>query len=98
MFDKMKALMDMQKKMQQMKVELQNTSFEATSSDSSVKIVMNGAQDVLEVKILPELAGADKVGLEAAIKDAYNKAIKRSQQVAADKMKNITGFNIPGLT
>lgn len=98
MFDKMKALMDMQNKMQQMKIELQSTSFEVTSSDSSVKIVMNGAQDILEVKILTELAGADKVGLEAAIKDAYNKAVKRSQQVAADKMRNITGFNIPGLT
>jgi len=36
--------------------------------------------------------------LEKAIKDAYNKAIKSSHDIAAEKMKDVTGFNIPGLT
>lgn len=98
MFDKMKQLMEMQKKMQEMKIQLENTNFEVSSADSLVKIAMNGAQEVQEVFIQEPLAlGAEKARLEKAIKDAYNRAVKRSQEIAAGKMKEITGFNLPGL-
>lgn len=99
MFDKMKQLLEMQKKMQEMKRELDNTAFEVTSSDGKVKLAMTASQELKEVKIngddLPEAA---KAALEKSVKDAYNKAIKRAQDIAAEKMKDITGFNIPGLT
>lgn len=97
MFDKMKALMDMQKKMQEMKRELENTTFEIISSDGIVKITMSGTQEVRDASITQDLGRIEKPILEKAIKDVYNKGIKRSQEVAAEKMKNITGFNIPGL-
>lgn len=97
MFDKMKVMLDMQKKMQEMKRELENTTFEIISSDGIVKITMSGTQEVKEVSITQDLGGNEKPVLEKAIKDVYNKGIKRSQEVAAEKMKNITGFNIPGL-
>lgn len=97
MFDKMKAMLDMQKKMQEMKRELENTAFEIISSDGIVKITMSGTQEVKEVSITQDLGRIEKPILEKAIKDVYNKGIKRSQEVAAEKMKNITGFNIPGL-
>ncbi len=98
MFDKMKQLMEMQKKMQEMKRELEAAAFEAASADGTVKVTMNGAQEVNEVKIQADLANTEKANLESALKDAYNRAIKRSQALAAEKMKQITGFNIPGLT
>ena|SRR3989338_7569429 len=98
MFDKMKAMLDMQKKMQEMKRELENTTFEIISLDGVVKITMTGAQEVKEVSITQDLIGIEKQILEKAVKDVYNKGIKRSQEVAAEKVKNITGFNIPGLT
>jgi DNA-binding YbaB/EbfC family protein len=98
MFDKMKAFMDMQKKMQELKRELENTVFDVVSSDGMVKVVMNGAQEAKEIKILKELSDIDKAGLERAIKDAYNKALKRSHDLAGQKMREITGFNLPGLT
>ena len=97
MFDKMKALMDMQKKMQDMKRELENTAFEVSSPDGLIKITMNCAQDVKEVNIQADLEKIEKVTLEKAVKDAYNTGIKRSHDIAAEKMKNVTGFNIPGL-
>ncbi len=97
MFDKMKALMDMQKKMQEMKRELDNTNFEVQSPDGSVKITMNGSQEVEEISIKGELKEIEKAGLEKAIKDAYNMAIKRSHDIAAGKMKDVTGLNLPGL-
>jgi DNA-binding YbaB/EbfC family protein len=98
MFDKMKQLMDIQKKIQEAKRELENTNFDISSSDGLVKITMNGAQEIRQINIMADIQSTDKTTLEKAVKDAYNRAIKRSQDIAAEKMKDIAGFNIPGLT
>jgi len=98
MFDKIKGLMEMQKKMQQAKRELESTAFEVASPDGLVKLTMNGSQEVRALTIQGELTEARKQALEQALKDVYNKAIKRSQDIAAAKMKEITGLNIPGLS
>ena len=98
MFDKMKALIEMQKKMQELKRELDNTDFEISSFDNLVKIKMNGSQEIKEVSILGDLSAMEKTNLEKTIKDTYNRAIKRSHDLAAEKMKGATGLNLPGLT
>ena len=97
MFDKMKQLMEMQKKMQEVKRELDNAIFEITSSDDLVKVTMSGSQEIKEISIQGNLQETEKTDLEKALKDAYNRAIKRSHDMAAEKMKDITGFNLPGL-
>ncbi len=97
MFDKMKALMDMQKKIQEMKRELDNTAFEISSADGLVKVAMTGSQEVKEISIQGNLKEIEKLNLEKAMKDAYNRAVKRSHEIAAGKMKDITGLNLPGL-
>ncbi len=97
MFDKMKALMDMQKKMQDLKRELDNTNFDVQSHDGLIKITMNGSQEVKEVILKESFKETDKSALEKTIKDTYNMAIKRSHDVAAGKMKDITGLNLPGM-
>jgi DNA-binding YbaB/EbfC family protein len=97
MLDKMKALFEMQKKMQEVKRELDNTNFDIQSSDGLVKITMNGAQEVREVVIKDGLGESEKKNLPDSLKDAFNRGIKRSQEIAAQKMKDVTGFNLPGL-
>lgn len=97
MFDKMKQLMEMQKAMQEVKRYLDNTVFEIASSDGLVKISMNGSQELKEISIQANLQEADKAVLEKALKDAYNRAIKRSHELAAEKMKSVSGLNLPGL-
>ena len=97
MLDKMKALFEMQKKMQEIKRELENTNFDIQSSDGLVKITMNGSQEVKEITIKDNLGESEKARLESSLKDTFNRSIKRSQEVAAQKMKDVTGFNIPGL-
>jgi len=97
MFDKMKQLMEMKSKMQELRRELESTTFEIASSDGLVKITMSGAQEVKEVVINDDFKGSEKNNLEKAIKDVYNRAIKRSQEIAAEKMKGITGLNLPGM-
>ncbi|MHB8155032.1 MAG: YbaB/EbfC family nucleoid-associated protein [Candidatus Omnitrophota bacterium] len=98
MFDKMKELFEMQKKMQEVKRELDNINFDIQSSDGAVKITMNGSQEIKEVVIKDNLGESEKARLGNSLKDTFNRAIKRSQEVAAQKMKEVTGFNIPGLT
>ena len=90
--------MDMQKKMQEVKRELDNINFEIASSDGLVKVTMNGSQEVSQISIQGDIQGMEKALLEKAVKDAYNRAIKRSHDLTAQKMKDVTGFNIPGLT
>ncbi len=97
MFDKMKELMAMKQQMEQIKRELDAAVFEMSSSGGTVKVSMNGAQEMKGIWIQGELPSMDKTHLEKEIKDAYNKAIKRSHEIAAQKMKEITGVNAPGL-
>lgn len=97
MLDKIKALMDMQKKMQEIKRQLDNTNFEIQSCDGLVKITMNGSQEVQDIDIFDNPEGMDKDKLQRAIKDAFNRAIKRSQEIAAQKMKEVSGLNLPGM-
>jgi nucleoid-associated protein EbfC len=97
MFDKMKQLMEMQKKMQELKRLLDETTFEVTSGDGLVTVAMSGSQEVVKFAINKELGQVSKADLEKMTKDVYNKAVKRSQEIAASKMKEVTGFNLPGL-
>jgi nucleoid-associated protein EbfC len=97
MFDKMKQLMEMQKKMQEMKKQLDNTTFEVASSDGLLTVTMSGSQEVVTFSINKDLAQVSKADLEKCAKDVYNKAVRRSQEIAASKMKEVAGFNLPGL-
>ncbi|MEK7578636.1 MAG: YbaB/EbfC family nucleoid-associated protein [Patescibacteria group bacterium] len=98
MFDKMKALFDMQKKMEELKRELEAVTFEVESADKSIKITMNGSQEIRDIKIQGNLEGLPNSELETVLKDTCNRAIKRSHDIAAQKMKSVTGLNLPGLT
>lgn len=97
MFDKMKELFEMQKKMKEVKDHLDKTFFDVQSGDGSLKITMNASQQIKDVLLLREPSVLRKENLEAAIKDAVNKGIKRSHDLAAEKMKQVSGLNIPGL-
>lgn len=98
MFDKMKQLLDMQKKMQEIKRELEAAIFEVSSSDGLVKLTMTASQELKALNIQGELPAIEKSSLEKSMLDAYNKALKKSREIAAEKMKSITGLNLPGLT
>jgi len=97
MLDKMKALLEMQQKMQAMKRQLQDTVLEIKSPDGIVRIAMSGTQELKDLTIQGDLKQLDKAALEKALKDAYNRAVKQAQELAAGKMRSITGLDIPGL-
>jgi DNA-binding protein YbaB len=83
--------------MQDIKRQLDALSFEVKSSDGVVSITMNGSQEVKDVVLKPEALSAKPEALARTLKDTFNKAIKRSHDEAAGKMKDVTGLNLPGL-
>ena len=97
MFDKMKQVFEMQKSMQELKRRLEETNFDVSSSNGIVKINMNAAQKINSVNINGNLAELDKAVLETSICDAYERAFKHAQEIAASKIKNISGLNLPKL-
>jgi DNA-binding YbaB/EbfC family protein len=97
MFDKMKGFMEMRRKLEEIKKELDKTNFDIESPGGMVKITMNGSQEVQEVTFGAVSLDGQKDRLQKDIKDTFNRAIKRSQEIAAQKMKEATGINLPGM-
>jgi len=95
MFDKMKQLFEMQKSMQELKRRLEEANFDILSGNGIVKINMNAAQKINAVNINGNLAELDKTVLEKSICDAYDRALKHAQEIAASQLKNISGLNLP---
>ena len=98
MFDKVKKLMEMKKQADILKKELEATIIEVQET-RGIKVVVNGAQMFRSIEIEESLLSAgNKNRIQMDLLRSVNTAVKRSQQAAATKMKNMPGFNIPGLT
>lgn len=95
MFDKAKDLYKLQKQARQIKKQLKNTHIEA--EHEGVVVVINGEQEVITVQINEE-AMTDRKKLQNNLEKCFNKAVKKSQQVGAEMMKDVMGdLNLPGL-
>ena len=64
-----------------------------------VTVTANGRQEILSIKIEPEVVNPEDVEmLEDLILAAVNEAKRKSEELAQEEMKKITGgLNIPGL-
>jgi hypothetical protein len=95
----LKQAQQMHSKISQLQEEMAGKTVEATSGGGMVKVVMNGKQEVLNIRIDPEVVSREDVEmLQDLMVAAVNEAIRNSQQMMAEEMKKITGgLNIPGL-
>ena len=89
----------MQEQMAKMQEELQEKIVEASAGGGAITAKVNGKQEVLEIKIKPEVVDPEDVEmLEDLILAVVNEAIKKSQDMVSGEMSKITGgLNIPGL-
>lgn len=96
MFDKIKDIYQLQKQAKIIKKELKNIHIEAEVD--GVIVIIDGEQEVISVTF-PETEPVNFKKLGESTAKAFNKAVKKSQQIAAEKMKPIMGnLNMPGLT
>lgn len=77
-------------KMRKLQKELSKEVVEVEAGDGAVKIQVTGEQKVKKVTIDPERKD-DNEKLEKWLESAITQAISKSQQIAADKMKSVTG-------
>ena len=92
----MKQAQQMQERLKQQMAELR---VEASSGGGMVKVVINGAKQVLELTIDPEVVSKDDVEM---LQDLIVAAVNDAQRKADEQMQNLVGgmmggMKIPGL-
>lgn len=88
MMGKAKDLYKLQKQAKEIKKQLKNIHVEAETN--GVTVTVDGEQHFVEAKIADEMMG-DASKLAKAFVDAANKAVQKSQAIAAEKMKEVMG-------
>lgn len=89
MFSQMGDMYKLQKEAKKLKKELAKTHISA--EEDGIKVVVSGEQEVINFEIQNEDLLKDVTKLNASLTKATNKAFKKAQQIAADKMKPLMG-------
>jgi len=95
----MKQAQMMQKKIEETKAELAQKEIKVSSGGGMIEIVINGQQEIKEIKIEPDVIDAnEKEMLEDLILAAVNEAIRQSKELVTQEMSKLTGgISMPGL-
>ena len=95
----MKQAQKMQAKMAEMQEELAKQTVEATAGGGMVTVIANGKQEVLSIKIDPEVVKSqDAEMVEDLVLAGVNEALRKVREMAKEEMAKLTGgINIPGL-
>ena len=89
----------LQRKVERRKEELKGETVEATAGNDQVKVVVNGAGQLVSVTIDPALLQKEELAMvQDLIVAASNAAITKSQQMVEAEIEKVTGgIQIPGL-
>ena len=95
----MKEAQKLQEKMLAMQEEIAKRKVEATAGGGMVTVEANGKQEILSVKIDPEVINKDDAQmLEDLILAACNEALRKSRELVQQELGKLTGgLKIPGL-
>ncbi len=99
MGDMMKQAQKLQAKMIKLQEELAEKTVETTAGGGMVKVVANGKQQIVSIKIEKEVVDPEDVEmLEDLVLAAINDALAKSQEMVSGEMGKLTGgLKIPGL-
>jgi nucleoid-associated protein EbfC len=98
----MKQAQQFQNKMARLQQELGQKTIEATAGGGMVTVVVNGQQELVSIKIDPEVVDPDDIDmLQDLVLAAVNDGMARAKKMVNDEMGKLTGGlnlpNIPGL-
>ncbi len=99
MMSMMKQAQKLQAKMLEMQTEVGNRTVSAASGGGMVEATVNGRQELVSLRIDPEVVVAEDVEmLQDLITAAINEALNRAREMMAQEMAKLTGgMQIPGL-
>ena len=93
-----KTFEDMQRKLQKLDAELKERVVEAAAGGGMVKVKVNGAEDIVDIKIEKDVINPDDKGmLEDLVLAAANEGIKKAKKLREAELAKITGMVMPGL-
>lgn len=97
--DLMKQAQLLQERLTKLQEEAAQKTVEATAGGGMVTVVANGKQEIISIKIDPEVVNPQDVEmLQDLILSAVNEARRKAQELLAEEMKGLTGgLQIPGL-
>ena len=95
----LKKAQELQEKMAKLQEELGEKMVEASSGGGMVAVVANGKQEIVSIKIDPEVVDANDVEmLEDLVLAAINDALYQAKQMVSEEMSQLTGgVKIPGI-
>lgn len=95
----LKKAQELQEKMAKLQEELGEKTVEASAGGGMVTVVANGKQEIVSVKIDPEVVDPDDVEmLEDLVLAAVNDALSQAKQMVSEEMTQLTGgVKIPGI-
>ncbi len=103
-FNPLQQVKALQEKMARMQEELALKKVEASAGGGMVTVIVNGRQEVLSVKVDPQVVDPEDIEmLQDLIVAAVNDGLRKAQEMASAEMGklagglNIPGLNIPGL-
>lgn len=90
---------ELQARLSKIQEELAQAEVEGTAGGGAVKVVVNGHQKVLTVKISSEaVTDGDVEMLEDLVLSAVNEALSQAQALAEKRMGAVTGgLKLPGI-
>ena len=95
----MKQAQKLQEQMMALQEEVGRKKVEATAGGGMVTVEANGKQEIVSIKVDPEVVNKDDVQmLEDLVLAACNEALRKSRELVAQEMGKLTGgLKIPGL-
>jgi DNA-binding YbaB/EbfC family protein len=98
-FNPMQQVKELQDRMARMQEELATKTLESAAGGGMVTVVVNGRQEVVSLKIDPQVVDPEDIEmLQDLVVAAVNDGLRKAQELAASEMGKIAGgLNIPGL-
>ena len=95
----MKEAQRLQQQMAAMQEQVAQKKVEATAGGGMVTVEVNGKQEILSIKIDPEVINRDDAQmLEDLVLAACNEALRKSRELVQQELGKLTGgMKIPGL-
>ena len=96
----LKQAQKLQSQIFKLQEEMADKTVETSVGGGMVRVTANGKQQLVSIKIDPEVVDSDDVQmLEDLIVAGVNDALKKAQDMVSEEMTKLTGgFKVPGLT
>ena len=88
---------ELEAKMKESQEKIKNIQAEGTSGSNSVKVILNGENEMVKINLSDEVIKEDKGIIEDLILAAHNNAKSQLKSKTAEEIsKSTSGFGIPG--